>query len=52
MRCEEWLKEKLNDGELHLREDIRAAARKEGGLPGGIERSEKSVRRKDVPSVR
>lgn len=30
MRCGEWLKEKLNDGELHLCEDIRVAARKEG----------------------
>ena len=43
MRCEEWLKEKLNGGELHLCEDIRAAARKKGFSQAELKEARKAL---------
>lgn len=40
--CENWLREELKDGELHLSEDVRSAAR-EAGFSG---RELKEARRK------
>ena len=43
MKCEKGLKEKLNDGELHLCEDIRTAARKKGFSQAELKEARKAL---------
>lgn len=42
-KCEKWLEKILADGELHLREDVREAARKEGFTFGELRAAWKSI---------
>lgn len=41
--CEKWLEKILADGELHLREDVREAARKEGFTFGELRAARKNI---------
>lgn len=43
MKCREWLREKLEDGRIHLCEDVRGAA-----LEAGFTRAELRQARKEI----